>query len=201
MDPFLIEQSDRPAVLNMATNLFRKECRAVKECETTGYTPISYGCAELRQDNSDIVRICQEMENWIAWLSIYVGSELILIDRLSYLFYEVQLVLSSWTPSAGTFTAEVYDVATCHLPPTARTKDWTSPIPSDSLTRSIAISTKNSTILIGLPSIYVLKWIASKGTLRRHIRSAGIFLPGTQGRILIISGSYESGRIFLWQMQ
>jgi hypothetical protein len=54
MDPFLIEQSDRPGVLNMAINYFRRECRAVKECETTGYTPISYGCAELRQDNSDI---------------------------------------------------------------------------------------------------------------------------------------------------
>jgi hypothetical protein len=54
MDPFLIEQSDRQAVLNMATNFFRKECRAVKGCETTGHTPISYGCAELRQGNSDI---------------------------------------------------------------------------------------------------------------------------------------------------
>jgi hypothetical protein len=54
MDPFLIEQSDRPAVLNLATNFFRKECRAVKKCETTGHTPISYGCAELRQGNSDI---------------------------------------------------------------------------------------------------------------------------------------------------
>jgi hypothetical protein len=54
MDPFLIERSDRPAVLNMATNFFRKECRAVKECETTGHTPISYGCAELCQGNSDI---------------------------------------------------------------------------------------------------------------------------------------------------
>jgi hypothetical protein len=54
MDPFLIEQSDRSGVLNMATNFFRKECRAVKECEITGRTPISYGCAELRQDNSDI---------------------------------------------------------------------------------------------------------------------------------------------------
>jgi hypothetical protein len=54
MDPFLIEESDRPAVLGMAINYFREECRAVKECETTGHTPIFYGCAELRQDNSDI---------------------------------------------------------------------------------------------------------------------------------------------------
>jgi hypothetical protein len=54
MDPFLIEESDRPSVLGMATNYFREECRAVKECETTGHTPIFYGCAELRQDNGDI---------------------------------------------------------------------------------------------------------------------------------------------------
>jgi hypothetical protein len=54
MDPFSIEQSDRPAILEMAINFFRKECRAVKECERTGHTPIFYGCAELCQDNSDI---------------------------------------------------------------------------------------------------------------------------------------------------
>ena len=54
MDPFLFEQSDRPVILIMAVNFFREECRAVKECETSGHTPIFYGCAELRQDNSDI---------------------------------------------------------------------------------------------------------------------------------------------------
>jgi hypothetical protein len=54
MDPFLIEQSDRPDVLEGAISFFREECRTVKECETTGHTPIFYGCAELRQDNSDI---------------------------------------------------------------------------------------------------------------------------------------------------
>jgi hypothetical protein len=54
MDPFLFEQSDRPAVLGMATRILRKECRAIKECEKTGHAPAFYGCAELRQDNSDI---------------------------------------------------------------------------------------------------------------------------------------------------
>jgi len=54
MDPLLIEESDRSAVLEGAIDFFREECRAVKECEKTGHTPISYGCAELCQDNSDI---------------------------------------------------------------------------------------------------------------------------------------------------
>ena len=54
MDPFLFEQSDRPAVLGMATRILRKECRAIKECEKTSHAPAFYGCAELRQDNSDI---------------------------------------------------------------------------------------------------------------------------------------------------
>jgi hypothetical protein len=54
MDPFLIEQSDRPEVLEMAISFFREECRTLKQCETTGHTPILYGCAELRQDDSDI---------------------------------------------------------------------------------------------------------------------------------------------------
>jgi hypothetical protein len=54
MDPFLFEQSDRPAVLGMSIRIFRKECRAVKECEKTGFTPAFYGRAELCQDNSDI---------------------------------------------------------------------------------------------------------------------------------------------------
>jgi hypothetical protein len=54
MDPFLIEQSDRSAVLETAISFFRRECRAVKQCERTNHTPISYGCAELRQGNSDI---------------------------------------------------------------------------------------------------------------------------------------------------
>jgi hypothetical protein len=54
MDPFLIEESDRPDVLEGAISFFRKECRTVKQCETTGRTPISYGCAELRQENSDM---------------------------------------------------------------------------------------------------------------------------------------------------
>jgi hypothetical protein len=54
MDPFLIEQSDRLAVFEGARNFFREECCAVKKCEITGHTPISYGCAELRQDNSDM---------------------------------------------------------------------------------------------------------------------------------------------------
>ena len=38
----------------MGINFFRKECRAVKQCETTNHTPIFYGSAELRQDNSDM---------------------------------------------------------------------------------------------------------------------------------------------------
>ena len=50
----MIEQSDRPVVLETATRWLREECHAVKECETTGHTPIFYGCAELRQDNNDI---------------------------------------------------------------------------------------------------------------------------------------------------
>ena len=54
MDPFLIYPSDRPETLEIAICFFREECRAVKECETTGHTPIFYGSAELRQDNSDI---------------------------------------------------------------------------------------------------------------------------------------------------
>ena len=54
MDPFLIEQSDRSVVLESAIRFFRKECRAVRQCETTDHTPIIYGCAELRQGNSDI---------------------------------------------------------------------------------------------------------------------------------------------------
>jgi hypothetical protein len=52
MDPFLIEQSDRAVILETAISFFREECRTVKRCETTGRTPIFYGCAELRQDNS-----------------------------------------------------------------------------------------------------------------------------------------------------
>jgi len=51
MDPYLLE--DRRSALGMATSWFREECHALKECETTGHTPIFYGCAELRQDNSD----------------------------------------------------------------------------------------------------------------------------------------------------
>ena len=47
--------------------------------------------------------------------SIYLGNELIHIDTREYPFCEVRLVLPSGTASAGTFTAEVYDVATCHL--------------------------------------------------------------------------------------
>jgi len=54
MDPFLIEQSDRSVVLESAIRFFRKECRAVRQCETTDHTPIIYGCAELRQDNNNI---------------------------------------------------------------------------------------------------------------------------------------------------
>jgi hypothetical protein len=54
MDPFLVYPSDRPEVLEMAIRFFREECRAVKECETTGHTPTFYGSAELRQDNSDM---------------------------------------------------------------------------------------------------------------------------------------------------
>jgi hypothetical protein len=38
----------------MGINFFKKECRAVQQCETTGHTPILYGSAELRQDNSDM---------------------------------------------------------------------------------------------------------------------------------------------------
>jgi len=41
-------------ILGMATKFFRKECSALEKCETTGHTPIFYGCAELRQDNSDV---------------------------------------------------------------------------------------------------------------------------------------------------
>ena len=41
-------------ILRMAVKFFREECRAVKECETSGHTPIFYGCEELCQDNSDI---------------------------------------------------------------------------------------------------------------------------------------------------
>jgi hypothetical protein len=54
MDPFSFEKGDRPVVLEMAISFFREECRAVKECETSGHTPLFYGCAELHQDNSDI---------------------------------------------------------------------------------------------------------------------------------------------------
>jgi hypothetical protein len=54
MDPFLIYPGDRSEILDWAICYFRDECRAIKECETTGHTPIFYGCAELRQDNSDI---------------------------------------------------------------------------------------------------------------------------------------------------
>jgi len=54
MDPFLIEQSDRSVVLESAISFFREECHAVRQCETTDHTPIIYGCAELRQGNSDI---------------------------------------------------------------------------------------------------------------------------------------------------
>jgi hypothetical protein len=54
MDPFLIEQSDRSVALESAIRYFRKECRAIKQCETTNHTPIIYGCEELRQTNSDI---------------------------------------------------------------------------------------------------------------------------------------------------
>ena len=54
MDPYLFVPSDRPLILGMATNEFREECSALKECETTGHTPIFYGFAELRQDNSDV---------------------------------------------------------------------------------------------------------------------------------------------------
>jgi hypothetical protein len=54
MDPFPIYPSDRPSTLGMAIRSFREECRAVKECEMTGHTPIFYGSAELYQDNSDI---------------------------------------------------------------------------------------------------------------------------------------------------
>jgi len=54
MDPFLIVQSDRSAVLESAISFFRRECFVVKQCEITGHTPIYYGCAELRQGNSDI---------------------------------------------------------------------------------------------------------------------------------------------------
>jgi hypothetical protein len=38
----------------MGINFFREECRAVKQCETTGHTPTFHGSAELRQDDSDI---------------------------------------------------------------------------------------------------------------------------------------------------
>jgi hypothetical protein len=41
-------------VLKKAISYFRKECRAVKQYDTTDHTPIIYGCAELRQGNSDI---------------------------------------------------------------------------------------------------------------------------------------------------
>jgi hypothetical protein len=54
MDPILIIQSDRSAVLQSAINFFRRECRVVKQCETSDHTPIHYGCAELRQGDSDI---------------------------------------------------------------------------------------------------------------------------------------------------
>jgi hypothetical protein len=54
MDPFSFEKGDRPVILRMAVKFFREECRAVKECEKSGHTPIFYGCEELCQDNSDI---------------------------------------------------------------------------------------------------------------------------------------------------
>jgi hypothetical protein len=54
MDPFLIYPGDRSEILDWVICYFRDECRAIKECETTGHTPIFYGSAELRQDNSDI---------------------------------------------------------------------------------------------------------------------------------------------------
>jgi len=38
----------------MAIRSFREECHAVRECETTGHTPVFYGSAELHQDNSDV---------------------------------------------------------------------------------------------------------------------------------------------------
>jgi hypothetical protein len=40
--------------LESAISFFRRECLVVKQCEITGHTPIYYGCAELRQGNSDI---------------------------------------------------------------------------------------------------------------------------------------------------
>jgi hypothetical protein len=54
MDTCPIYPPDRPAVLGMGINFFRKECRAVKQCETTGHTPTFYGSAELRQGDSDM---------------------------------------------------------------------------------------------------------------------------------------------------
>jgi hypothetical protein len=54
MDPFLIYPGDRSEILDWAICYFRDECRAIKECETTGHTPIFYGSAELRQDDSDM---------------------------------------------------------------------------------------------------------------------------------------------------
>lgn len=54
MDPFLIVQSDRSSTLQCAINYFRRECRVVKQCEKSDHTPLHYGCAELRQGDSDI---------------------------------------------------------------------------------------------------------------------------------------------------
>jgi hypothetical protein len=53
MDPCLIVQSDRSVVKESAITYFKEECQAIKQCETSEYTPILYSSAELRQGNSD----------------------------------------------------------------------------------------------------------------------------------------------------
>ena len=51
MDPELIEPpEDRDGTIKWAMNSFKKECRAIKECESTMHTPKFYGSEELLQD-------------------------------------------------------------------------------------------------------------------------------------------------------